>query len=51
MSNKRVRAEIKMNGETVAKVEYPEGLSEEQRMNIMFDVFFRNCYQVRLATK
>ncbi|HEM2809630.1 TPA: hypothetical protein U2B98_002141 [Streptococcus suis] len=50
MSNKRVRAEIKMNGETVAKVGHPEGLSEEQRMKIMFDVFFRSCYQFWLVT-
>ncbi|HEL2383144.1 TPA: hypothetical protein TZS71_000894 [Streptococcus suis] len=51
MSNKRVQSEIKMNGETVAKVGHPERLSEEQRMKIMFDIFFRSCYQVRLATK
>ena len=35
--NKRVQAEIKMNGETVAKVEYPEGLTDEQKEKIMFD--------------
>ncbi|WP_161951118.1 hypothetical protein [Streptococcus suis] len=51
MSNRHVQAEIKMNGETAAKVGHPEGFSEEQIMKIMFDVFFRNCYQVRLAIK
>nr|WNF84807.1 hypothetical protein RJW52_02420 [Streptococcus suis] len=38
MSNKRVQAEIEINGETVAKVECPEGLTDEQKAKIMFDV-------------
>lgn len=38
MSYKRVQAEIKINGETVAKTEYPEGLTDEKKAKIMFDV-------------
>lgn len=41
MSNNRVQTEIKINGEVVARVERPEGLTDEQRMKIMFDVFFK----------
>lgn len=38
MSYKRVQAEIKINGETVAKTESPEGLTDEKKAKIMFDV-------------
>ncbi|MGQ7358058.1 hypothetical protein ACTGWZ_02870 [Streptococcus suis] len=38
MRYKRVRAEIKINGETVAKTEYPKGLTVEKKAKIKFDV-------------
>lgn len=50
MSYKRVQAKIKINGETVAKVEYPKGLTDEQKAKIMFDVL-TGRYSLKLIKK